>query len=215
MDEPLGKLDDSPVRGRSGGWSGRVLSPRDTCRQIIQLSSEIEGFVSRLTCHCGSYLRALNTWGIRQQSARVISSPTQYLPAEDDRSFSKAEIHTNLYFMVTKISFRFSLFLNLLDLVHVDNKKTLSLPCSWNLGETRDCVPLKVSRCKVWIHSPGIKNGLPRNPRFIQCWAHSFFFSSPTYMSTNRFCKGCIPDWIISHNSRTWNKKKSVLSADD
>lgn len=41
------------------------------------------------------YLRALNTCGIKQQSARVISSPTQYLPAHDDSNFSTAAENMN------------------------------------------------------------------------------------------------------------------------
>lgn len=78
------------------------------------------------------YLRALNTCGTRQQSAIVISSPTQNLPADVDSNFSIA-----------------------------------------------------------------------RKPRVIQCWAHSFFFSSPTWISTIRFCRGWMPDVITSHISRT------------
>lgn len=41
-------------------------------------------------------LRALNICGTRQQSANVISSPTQYLPALDDNSFSTAESKNGL-----------------------------------------------------------------------------------------------------------------------
>lgn len=80
-----------------------------------------------------TYRLALKTWGTKQQSAIVISSPTQNFPAEVERSFSMA---------------------------------------------------LK--------------------PRVIQCWAHSFFFSSPTWMSTTRFWRGWIPDATTSHISRTF-----------
>lgn len=74
------------------------------------------------------YLLALKTWGTRQQSASVISSPTQYFPAHPESSFSTA-----------------------------------------------------------------------LNPRVIQCCAHSFFFSSPTWIRTIRFWRGWIPEDI------TWN----------
>lgn len=79
-----------------------------------------------------THLRALNTCGTKQQSAKEISSPTQNLPADVDNSFSMA-----------------------------------------------------------------------RKPLVIQCCAHSFFFSSPTWMSTMRFCNGWMPDVITSHISRT------------
>lgn len=64
-----------------------------------------------------SYLRALNTCGMRQQSAIDISSPTQYLPAHADNSFSTAgqRIHTYQCF---------KLLLNPLTLAWQDINKT-------------------------------------------------------------------------------------------
>lgn len=44
---------------------------------------------------------------------------------------------------------------------------------------------------------------MARKPLVIQCCAHSFFFSSPTWMSTMRFCNGWMPDVITSQISRT------------
>lgn len=44
---------------------------------------------------------------------------------------------------------------------------------------------------------------IPLKPRLIQCWAHSFFLSSPTYINTVKFWRGWIPEAITSHISRT------------
>lgn len=56
-------------------------------------SSGIIKMILRMTMKkFSSYRRALKTWGTRQQSAKVISSPTQYFPAEEDNNFSTAKL---------------------------------------------------------------------------------------------------------------------------
>lgn len=100
-----------------------------------------------------AYRLALNTCGTIQQSARVISSPTQYFPAEVERSFSIA--------LSTKI---------------------------------KELIICKGLRIKKYTNL---------NPLVIQCCAHSFFFSSPTWIRTMRFWSGWMPDEMTSHISLT------------
>lgn len=97
--------------GQSGwldGWAARNAGWFSSSRSIRKMmgngrkstwnlcsNNHIRLHTQRFITHqsksiCVSYLRALNTCGMRQQSAIDISSPTQYLPAHADNSFSTA-----------------------------------------------------------------------------------------------------------------------------
>lgn len=135
MDELLGMLDDFRAPCRCAKWLGMASNQHGTWmwKQAWWIHNMIYEWLSWTTSTVDwTHLRALNTCGTKQQSAKEISSPTQNLPADVDNSFSMA-----------------------------------------------------------------------RKPLVIQCCAHSFFFSSPTWMRTMRFCNGWMPDVITSQISRT------------